>query len=137
MAKVRSALEEAGRGNLNALNQIDDPNIVVQSYPFPEMKGLQAVKQVFSGMNAGFSDIRMQWEEMISEGDRYAARYVMRMKHTGTSPMFPIPPTGKEVVVNGCFFAREKNGKDIEVAEYDDWLGMLQQLGVVPPMGQK
>jgi len=138
LAKARSVLEEVlTKGNVDALDQIDDPDVVVTMYPFPAMKGLPAVKQGFLGLKAGFSDVRITWEEMVSEGDSYAGRYVMRMKHTGSSPMFPIPPTGKEIVVPGCFFARVKNGKDVEVVHYHDNLGMLQQMGVIPATGPK
>ena len=138
MAKVRWALEEAWcKGNVDALDQISAPDIVEHAYPFPDTKGLQAVKQSFLAFTAGFSDIHIDWEEMISEGDTIAGRYTARMKHTGANPMFPVPPTGREIVAKGCLFGHQKNGKDVEVFEYDDWLGFLQQLGIVPPMEQK
>jgi len=31
---------------------------------------------------------------------------------------------------------RWADGKIVEVLEYNDYLGTLQQLGVIPPMGQ-
>ena len=68
------------------------------------------------------------------QGDTTAARYTVRVKHTGLNRQFPVPPTGKDVVFKGCFFAHQKNGKDVEVFEYGDWLGFLQQRGVVPLM---
>lgn len=137
MAKIRWALEEAAKGNVDGLGQIHDSNIVYHLYPFPDVRGLQAEKQSRLAAWKGFSDIHVDWEEMISEGDTIAARYTVRVKHTGVNPQFPVPPTGKEVVLKGCFFAHQKNSKSIEAFEYDDWLGFLQQLGVVPPMGPK
>jgi predicted ester cyclase len=59
----------------------------------------------------------------------------MRMKHTGTSPSLPIPPTGKEVALQGCTVVHVKDGKVSEEWEYSDYLGFLQQLGVVSPLG--
>lgn len=137
MNKVRWAPEESMKGNINALDQIDEPDVVVHVFPFVETKGIQAVKQSLAGLGQGFSNIWLEWEEMISEGDNYAARYTMHMKHTGINPMFPIPPTGKDMTVKGSFFAHTRNGKDAEAFEYDDWLGFMQQLGMVPPIGQK
>jgi len=137
MSKIRWALEEAAKGNADALDQIHDPDIVYHLYPFPDIKGLRVEKQSRLAAWKGFSDIHTDWEEVISQGDVIVARYTVRVKHTGVNPQFPVPPTGKVVVLKGCFFAHQKNGKAIEVFEYDDWLGFLQQLGVVPPMKQK
>lgn len=130
--KIRWALEEAAKGNADALDQIHDPDIVIHLYPFPDVKGLQAEKQSRLSAWKGFSDVHTDWEETISEGDTLVARYTVHVKHTGVNPQFPVPPTGKEVVLRGCFIAHRKNGKDVEIFEYDDWLGFLQQLGVVP-----
>ena len=137
MARMRWALEEAATGNVDALDQIHDHNIVYHLYPFPDNKGLQVEKQGRFAAWKGFSDINVDWEEMISEGDTIAARYTARAKHPAVNPQFPVPPTGKEVVFRGCFFAHQKDGKTVEAFEYDDWLGFLQQLGVVPPIGQR
>jgi predicted ester cyclase len=131
MAKIRWALEEAARGNGDALDQVHAAGIVNHLYPFPDVKGLQAEKQGRLAAWTGFSDMHTDWEEVISERDTIAVRYTVRVKHTGVNPQFPVPPTGKEVVFRGCFFAHQKNGKTVEVFEYDDWLGFLQQLGVV------
>jgi predicted ester cyclase len=72
---------------------------------------------------------------MVAEGDRIAYRYTWRAKHTGQSPTLPIPPTGKEVWMEKCVVAHINDGKIVEEFEYADYLGFLQQLGVVPPLG--
>lgn len=46
-----------------------------------------------------------------------------------------IPPTGKEVTLKGCIVVHVRDGKIVEEFEYSDYLGFLQQLGVVPPLG--
>jgi len=137
MAKIRWALEEAAKGNVDALDQVHSPSIVYHLYPFPDNSGLQVEKQGRLAAWKGFSDIRVDWEEMISEGDTIAARYTVHAKHTGVNPQFPVRPTDKDVVLRGCFFAHQKNGKSVEAFEYDDWLGFLQQLGVLPAVGPK
>jgi predicted ester cyclase len=47
-----------------------------------------------------------------------------------------IPPTGKQVVVKGIQVFRIFEGKIAEVWSSSDDLGMMQQLGVIPPMGE-
>lgn len=46
-----------------------------------------------------------------------------------------IPATGKKIALTGCTILRFANGKCIEWSQAD-FLGMLQQLGAVPAMGQ-
>jgi predicted ester cyclase len=47
-----------------------------------------------------------------------------------------IPPTGKPGVITGISILRVANGKIAEHRLNWDTLGMLQQLGVVPPTGE-
>lgn len=133
--RIRWALEEAAKGNVDALDQIHSANIVYHLYPFPDIKGLLMEKQNRLAAWKGFSEIHVDWEETISEGDTIAARYIVRARHTGANPQFPVRPTGKEVVLKGCFFLHQKNDRTVEAFEYDDWLGFLQQLGVLPLVG--
>jgi predicted ester cyclase len=43
-----------------------------------------------------------------------------------------IPPTGKQVTVPGIHIWRIKDGKIVEHWGESDWLGMMQQLDVLP-----
>lgn len=74
---------------------------------------------------------------MIGEGNTIVFRYTLYMKHTGVSPNMPVPPTGKELVLKGCDVFHMKDDKIVEMFGYRDYLGILQQLGIAPPMGQK
>jgi len=137
MAKFIKGHEEFDKGDINALDEVYAPDVLVQMPPLPDVRGLEAIKQAAADIRQGFTDIRFEWGEAISEGNTAAHRFTMRMKHTGVNPIFPVPPTGKEVVLKGCLFYHVKNNKIVEQFEYADLLGFLQQLGVVPPMGQQ
>ncbi len=54
---------------------------------------------------------------------------------TQTGPFGGLPPTGKKVKVSGIDIIRIENGKIVEHWEATDNLGLLEQLGVIPPMG--
>jgi hypothetical protein len=43
--------------------------------------------------------------------------------------------TGKHGKLNGCTMARVEGGKIVEEWVLQDWLGFLQQLGVIPKLG--
>ena len=135
-AKIQRAGEEAWhKGNMDPLDEVYAADYVEHSPPFPDKNGLEAVKQSVAATRPAYSDIQATFTDWIAEGDVIAYRYTMRMKHTGVSPAIPIPPTGKEVTLEGCVVVHIKDGKVIEEWEYSDYLGFLQQLGVVPSLG--
>ncbi len=135
-AKMQRASEEAWyKGNVDAFDEVYAADCVSHAPPFPDKNGLEAVKQSVAATRPAYSDIQATFTDWVAEGDVIALRYTMRMKHTGVSPTLPIPPTGKEVTLEGCIVVHIKDGKVIEEWEYSDYLGFLQQLGVVPALG--
>jgi predicted ester cyclase len=46
-----------------------------------------------------------------------------------------IAPTGKQVTVTGISITYFVGGKGVEAWGISDMLGLMQQMGVVPPMG--
>ena len=85
----------------------------------------------FQGFRTAFPDARFTVEDMIGEGDRVAARLTMRGTHLG--PLNGVPPTGRAVVVSGMSIERVADGRIVEGWNENDALGLLQQLGVLPP----
>lgn len=135
-AKIQHVGEEAWyKGNLDALDDVYAADYVSHRPPYPDLVGLAAAKQFIAGGREAFSDIDADYTEWVAEGNTIVYRYTMRMKHMGATPTLPIPPTGKVVVLTGCILVHVKDGKVVEEWEYDDNLGFLQQLGVVPAMG--
>jgi len=82
--------------------------------------------------------VRVSVEDVIAEGDKVVARWVVRGTHKGEfmGPTGSIPPTGKQVTVLAIHIFRIADGKFIERWPERDRLGLLQQLGVVPAPGQ-
>jgi predicted ester cyclase len=60
-------------------------------------------------------------------------RWTTRGTHKGE--LMGIPATGKPVVVTGIDIFQISSGKVVESWINWDALGMMQQLGVIPPMG--
>jgi predicted ester cyclase len=123
--------ETIHKGNLDAMDEFSHPDMVFRMYPFPECRGLENVKQNLIAFGSAFSQPRIYFDEVISEGDTIAVRYHLTAKHTTKTPLFPAEPTGKEIVLDGAFFCRVENGMEVEVNEYDDLLGVYQQLGII------
>jgi predicted ester cyclase len=135
-AKIRWAGEEAWlKGNLEALDEVYAADYVWHRPPFPVISGIEAVKKSIEQMRSAYSDIQIVYEEMVGEGSTIAYRYSIRAMHTGVTPTMPVPPTNKEVTLVGCVVVHITDGKIVEEFEHSDYLGFLQQIGVVPPLG--
>jgi predicted ester cyclase len=72
-------------------------------------------------------------EDEIAEGDKVITRGYFSGTHQGEFQ--GIPPTGKQIKVSYIDIWRVENGKLVENWIQMDMVGLLQQLGVIPPMG--
>ena len=107
---------------------------VVEQVPFPgQGLGLSGLQDVLRGMKAAFPDIHWNIEEQISEGDRVMSRFTWTGTHRG--PFLGIPPTGRQVSVWGVVIDRLVDGRIKQTRIIMDALGMMAQMGVIPPPG--
>jgi predicted ester cyclase len=90
------------------------------------------VKQRLKGLKSGVPSYHAIIDELIVEGETAIMRFHSEGIHTGE--LFGVPSTGKKIVINGCCVYRMKNGRVVEAFIYNDWLGLLIQLGVVPQL---
>lgn len=133
-AVIRRWIEELNQGNLDAADEFFAPNYVDHSAPPGTPPGPEGVKQLMAMYSAAFSDVRITIEDQIAEGDKVVTRLSTRLTHTGE--FMGIAPTGKQVAVTAIVIDRIVGGKLVEAWESFDELGMMQQLGVIPPMGE-
>jgi predicted ester cyclase len=69
---------------------------------------------------------------MITEEDKVVTRVYAYGTQTGE--LFGIPPTGKRMTSTGMAIHRIADGKIVEYWGEVDTLGVLRQLGVIPPL---
>lgn len=115
-----------------AADEIVAADLVDHTNPPGLQHGLESHKQIVTILRAAFPDLHWDFEDLVAEGDKVAIRITMHATHRGA--FFGIPPTGKQVTVSGIHIMRYANGKLVEHWGNNDDLGMMQQLGVVPPM---
>ena len=131
-ALVRHLYEEAlNKGNLAVVDEILAPNYVRHGLAPGAPPGPESTKQVFTMMRSAFPDLRITVEPMVGEGDKVAAQVTSRGTHKGE--FMGIAPTGKQVTVTTIGIYRFAGSKLEEAWIQMDELGMLQQLGVMPP----
>jgi steroid delta-isomerase-like uncharacterized protein len=101
----------------------------VPGQPEP-LQGPKGYLMIISMMRGGFPDIQWTLEDMITEGDKVAARFTMRGTHNGE--FFGVPATGKVIVVQAINFYCLVNEQIIEEYGQPDMLGLLRQIGAIP-----
>jgi steroid delta-isomerase-like uncharacterized protein len=134
-ALVRRWMEEAiNRKNINVVDELMSPDYVSHVPGMPDLHGPDGEKQFDSMFNTAFPDGVISIEHEVAEGDFVALHLSYRGTHQGE--MMGIPPTGTQITMAGMHLCRIADGKIVEAWAMPDMLGMLQQLGVVPPPGQ-
>lgn len=81
-----------------------------------------------------FPDLNVTTNDLIAEGDKVVKVWTVNGTHNGD--FMGIPATGKPIVVKGIEMFRIAEGKIAEIWLSMDNLGMMQQLGVIPPKGE-
>ena len=117
----------------NLAQQLISPvaKFYVPGQPEP-LQGPQGYLMIIAMMRSGFPDIQWAIEDMITENDKVAVRFIMRGKHQGT--FFGVPATEKPIVVQAMNFYRLADDQIIEEFGQPDMLGLLTQIGAVPTM---
>jgi steroid delta-isomerase-like uncharacterized protein len=102
--------------------------------PFP-VCGPAAVKQLVTLLRTMLPDLTLEIEDMIAEGDKVVSRYTSFA--TDTQGYMGMPPTGRTIRNPGIQIFRIANGRISESWALRDDLGVLRQLGHLPPLGPK
>lgn len=102
---------------------------------FPGMPPLdvQGHRMYSKVMETAFPDLDRRLEDLVAEGDKVVARWTARGTHLGD--FNGIPPSGKVATSSGITIFRITNGKIVEEWAESDMLGLLTQVGALPPMG--
>jgi steroid delta-isomerase-like uncharacterized protein len=95
------------------------------------MRGPESLRQSAARMRVAFPDCRFAVDELLAEGERVAARVTLTGTHTGA--FFDLAPTGKRLAITGTVVYRLEGGEI--VASWGNWdnLGLMRQLGLLPP----
>ncbi len=132
-AIVTRYVYEVNMQNFDAFDEFVDPGFIDHD-PIPNQKpGIPGLKDAYRMFTTAFPDVWFTFEDLIAENDLVIGRGVIEGTHTG-SFMGMIPPTGKKLHWTGTRMFKVKNGKVTEGWINLDFLGLLQQMGVVPSM---
>lgn len=120
-----------GKGSVQALQAELAPNYVAHFPGIPGPLDAEGFKQLASVFGSAFPDSHFDIDDEFAVGDKVVTRWTYRAVHTGVFQ--GLPPTGKQVSMTGITILRIAGGKVVENSVELDQLGLLQQLGIVPP----
>lgn len=138
MAQVESAatLERAltawNAGDLESYLELlyaDDIRLHGYSPQPMDMRGLRAF---YDGFFTAFPGSWLTFHETLWDGDRVCIRFSLSGKHLG--PFLGVAPTGRDITFEGITVLHFRDGKCHERWASADMLGLLVQIGAVPPL---
>lgn len=101
--------------------------------PFQQGTGPEAARDAFNYALNAFSDFKHEIAAQYADGDTVITRIVGSGTHTGE--FMGVPPTGKQVSMEGVSIHRVENGKIVEKWSTVDALSLLMQMGAIPAPG--
>lgn len=132
---LRIVDEAWNQGMLEKLDELHTADYVEHRPPFQDVVGLEAFKQTVAGAHITFPDFHITIEDMLHEEDKLAVRFSWTGTHSSSSQNYPMPPTGKKLMVTGVHILHLKGDKLTEGWQFADNLGTFQQLGLIPKPG--
>ena len=124
--------EGCGGGDVDLADELYSPEYVSHALGPDLPPTREGLKMFVRALREGIPDLQCPVEEVIAEGDRVAGRFSLRGTHGGT--LLGIPATGRSVDVGVMVIARyDADGKWLEDWAAWDRLGLLEQIGAIPP----
>jgi steroid delta-isomerase-like uncharacterized protein len=134
-AIVRRFFEVFSEGNLEELDNLLAADFGDHDAPAGLPPGPDGVRALLIPYRAAFfPDLDFTISDQVAEGDRVATRWTMRGTYRGE--LFKIPPSGKEVSMEGISLYRIAEAKMKEAWVKRNDLGLMQHLGVISEPGQ-
>ncbi len=127
----RLFVEALNQGNLAVVDELISPDYLAHTPLGGAPHGPGGLKWLIAMFRTAFPDLHCTVNDEIGEADQFAAHWTIRGTHQGF--FMGNAPTGWQVDVQAMTFGRIANGQIIEDWTLVDQMGILQQLGLVPP----
>ncbi len=118
-------------GDLTAAEEYIHPEFQNHEAAAHRPPGPEGWRQTTTWIREAFEDLRWEVEDAIADRDKVVLRVRMSGRHTG--PFMNFEPTGREFSARHIHIFRVTDGKISEHWANRDDLGMLAQLGLLPP----
>jgi predicted ester cyclase len=103
-----------------------DDSLTIHGFPPNLPVNKEGFKQFIYLLWKGFPDIRINFEDIIIEGNKVACRYYLTGTHKGE--FMDLRPTDKQFRVNGMTVFSFRNSKVVERWNLVDMVSLMEQL---------
>jgi len=118
--------------NFGLVTDLFEPEAVEHTAFGRTVRGAEAIRDMLEGYTDAFPDFEARVEDIVASGDTAAMRVTLSGTHDGEFMGFA--PTGNHVEVANMAFTRVEDGRIAERWTIPDTYGMLEQLGILPPI---
>jgi predicted ester cyclase len=133
-AVIRRLYEEENKGNVDVIDELMAPDVVIHGDALaPLQKGTAGIKEQVKAVQSVFEGLTVTIEDLVAEGNKVSAR--LRWRGRQTKDFMGIPATNKEITWTAIAVNRIENGRVAERWFIASTFNLLQQLGIIPPMG--
>lgn len=119
--------------NLAAFEKYYSPEFIMHSAT--EDRNFGQYKDLCQAYLTAFLDLHITSHFLVAEGDKVAKVWTANSTHL--DEFVGVPATGRQIAVKGIEIFRIEDGNIAELWVSMDNLGMMQQLAVIPPMGER
>ena len=131
-AAVERAREAWNAGDLDGYIEFYDEEIRLHGYT-PEPMDKASVRGFYQAIFAAFDSSQLTFHEVFGSGESLCINFTMTGTHRGE--FMGVPATGREIALPGITVLHFRDGRCVERWSCADMLGLLVQLGAVPPPG--
>jgi len=114
------------KGNTEITKELFAETFVNHSAPPNAPTDASFLVKFVTGFRHGFSDISVQIQEILGEGDKVSVRKTITATHTGE--FMGKPATGKKIVITGMDIETLKDGKITDHWSLSDFMQVFQSL---------
>ena len=133
-ALIRRLIDEFfNEQNLDLVDELFAADCPIHDPHCPDgMAGPGLVKALGQLYNTAFPDLHYEVQDMVCEDDKVVTRWKATGTNTGAIAMsetLTLPPSGKELDIEGMTICRVKDGKIVDLWQNCDKLTAYQQVG--------
>lgn len=96
--------------------------------PLRAGSGPEGWKAAIAHLRGALSDLTVEFEDIVADGDMVAVRAVSRAKHTGD--LLGVEGTGREVEFRAADFHRLADGRIVRTWHLEDYFSLATQIGL-------
>jgi predicted ester cyclase len=131
-AALERAIASWNSGDLSGYLELYDPEIRLHGYS-PQPMDKAAVTEFYAGSWDVFTRQKLTIQEVFGADEKLCVRFTNTGTHEGV--LMGVPPTGRELTMEGITVMHFREGRCIERWSVVDGVSALMQMGAFPSRG--